>query len=184
MANQLTTMRLTETKLKGCFIIEPERFEDDRGFLAQAWSLQELGDHGIDVRFVESNFAFNFKKGTLRGLHYQASPHEQTKLVRCTRGSVFDVAVDLRPDSPTFKQWVSMELSADNLRMFLIPGGFAHGYQTLQDNSEVSYEISSPYAPSSCRGVRWNDPAFGIEWPEVERRIMIARDREYPDFEG
>jgi dTDP-4-dehydrorhamnose 3,5-epimerase len=177
-------MRLTETKLKGCFIIEAERFEDDRGFLAQAWSLQELGDHGIDVRFVESNFAFNFKKGTLRGLHFQASPHEQAKLIRCTRGSVFDVAVDLRPDSPTFKQWVSMELSADNLRMFFIPRGFAHGYQTLQDNSEVCYEISSPYAPASCRGVRWNDPAFGIEWPEVERRIMVARDREYPDFEG
>jgi dTDP-4-dehydrorhamnose 3,5-epimerase len=177
-------MRLTETKLKGCFIIEAKRFEDHRGFFAQAWSLQELRDHGIDVQFVESNVAFNFKRATLRGMHFQASPHEQGKLVRCTRGSVYDVAVDLRPDSPTFKQWVATELSADNLRMFFIPGGFAHGYQTLEDNSEVSYYIDSPYAPASARGVRWNDPAFGIEWPEIDRRIMLARDREYPDFEG
>ena len=177
-------MRFIETKLKGAFIIEPDRFADDRGFFACAWSLQELHNHGINVSFVESNFAFNFKKGTLRGLHYQATPHEQAKLVRCTRGAVFDVAVDLRPDSPTFKQWVCSELSADNLRMFFIPGGFAHGYQTLEDNSEISYEISSPYAPESGRGVRWNDPAFRIEWPEVPQRIMLARDREYPDFES
>ena len=177
-------MRLTETKLKGCFIIEPDRFDDHRGFFAQAWSLQELHAHGIDVQFVESNLAFNLKQGTLRGLHYQAPPHEQAKLVRCTRGSVYDVAVDLRPGSATFKEWVAIELSADSLRMFFIPGGFAHGYQTLEDNSEVSYDIDSPYAPASGCGVRWNDPAFGIEWPETEHRIMLARDREYPDFEG
>lgn len=177
-------MRLIETKLKGCFIIEPDRFDDHRGFFAQAWSLQELHAHGIDVQFVESNLAFNLKQGTLRGLHYQAPPHEQAKLVRCTRGSVYDVAVDLRPGSSTFKQWVAIELSANSLRMFFIPGGFAHGYQTLEDNSEVSYDIDSPYAPASGRGVRWNDPAFGIQWPEIEQRIMLARDREYPDFEG
>lgn len=175
-------MRFIETKLKGAFIIEAERFIDDRGFFARGWSLKELQEHGINLQFVESNFSFNLKKGTLRGMHYQAAPHAQAKMVRCTRGSVFDVAIDLQPDSPTFKQWVGTELSADNFLMFFIPGGFAHGYQTLEDNTEVAYEISSPYARESSKGVRWNDPAFGIKWPDVGERIMVPRDRDYPDF--
>ncbi len=175
-------MNFTETKLRGAFIIDVKRFEDERGFFAHSFIEPEFAAHGLMNRFVECNISFSRRKGTLRGMHYQAAPHGQDKLVRCTRGSIFDVGIDLRPDSPTFKQWVGVELSATNHRMLYLPGDFAHGFQTLEDDTEVFYQVSSPYAPASGQGVRWNDPAFEIEWPHVAERIIIARDREYPDF--
>lgn len=174
-------MIFTETKLEGGFLIELEKFEDERGFFALSWSEEEFTRRGLVSQLVECNVSFNRKKGTLRGLHYQEAPHGQAKLVRCTRGSVYDVIVDLRPESPTFKDWVSAELSAENHLALYVPTDFAHGFQTLEDKSEVLYQMSRPHVPASGRGVRWNDPAFGIKWPEGER-IIIARDTEYADF--
>lgn len=175
-------MRFTKTKLQDCFIIEPDRFEDERGFFGRAWSEAEFAAQGLDVRFVEANISFNTKKNTLRGLHYQSQPHEQGKLVRCTRGAFYDVALDLRRDSPTYKHWIGVELSQENRFALFVPGGFAHGFQTLRDDSEVYYEVTKPYAPASSFGIRWNDPAFNIDWPEATERIMVPRDRDYPDF--
>ena len=171
-----------ETKLNGAYVIEPERFEDERGFFARAWSAKELTELGAVGQFVEANFAYNHKRGTLRGLHWQAAPHEQAKLVRCTRGSIFDVAVDLRPESATYGQWTSVELSAANRLLFYVPDGFAHGYLTLEDDSEVLYLVTSDFAPASGRGARWNDPALGIRWPDVGTLIINERDNSYPDF--
>ena len=175
-------MIATQTKLNGAYIIEPERFEDERGFFARAWSATELAAVGAVGKFVEANLAFNHKRGTLRGLHWQAAPHGQAKLVRCTRGSVFDVGVDLRPDSTTYGQWTSVELSAANRLMLYVPEGFAHGYLTLEDDSEVLYLVTGDYEPASGRGARWNDPAFGIRWPDVDQVIVNERDSNYPDF--
>jgi dTDP-4-dehydrorhamnose 3,5-epimerase len=175
-------MIVTETNIKGAFVLGPERFDDERGFFARAWSEQELREHGVAERFVEGNVSFNVRRGTLRGLHYQAAPHGQAKLVRCTRGRVFDVGVDLRPDSPTYLRWVGVELSADNRLMLYLPAEFAHGYLTLEDESEVYYLVSGTYAPGSARGARWDDPAFQIEWPDAGALILNERDRTYPDF--
>jgi dTDP-4-dehydrorhamnose 3,5-epimerase len=175
-------MRFTKTKFQDCFIIEPDRFEDERGFFGRAWSEAEFAAQGLEVRFVEANLSFNSKKNTLRGLHYQSQPHEQGKLVRCTRGAVYDVALDLRRGSPTYKQWVGAELSQENRFALFVPGGFAHGFQTLMDDSEVLYEVTKTYAPASSYGVRWNDPAFNIDWPEATELVMLPRDRDYPDF--
>ena len=174
-------MVITETKLKGAFVIELDRFEDARGFFARAWSDHEFAAAGLTASFVETNLAFNNKKGTLRGMHYQLPPYEQVKLVRCTRGSIYDVIIDLRRDSPTFKQWFPVEMSADNLRMLYVPGEFAHGYLTLEDNTEVAYQTSSYYAPEHGRGVRWNDPAFNISWP-ADPLVINDRDQAYEDF--
>ena len=174
-------MVITETELKGAFVIDLEPFEDVRGFFARAWSDWEFEAAGLNARFVESNISFNEKKGTLRGMHFQLPPYDQTKLVRCTRGSIYDVIVDLRPASPTFKQWVAKELSAENHVILYVPGEFAHGYQTLEDHSEVSYQTTAYYAPEHGRGVRWNDPAFNISWP-IDDLVIIERDRDYPDF--
>jgi dTDP-4-dehydrorhamnose 3,5-epimerase len=171
-----------ETKLPGAFIIEPRTFQDERGFFSRIWSQSEFEAHGLTARFVETNMSLSVKTGTLRGMHYQAAPHAQTKLVRCTRGSIYDVIIDLRVDSPTFKQWEGVELSAENRLLLYVPHGFAHGFQTFRDDTEVFYQVSADYAPDSARGVRWNDPAFNIIWPEAERTI-IARDNEYPDFD-
>jgi dTDP-4-dehydrorhamnose 3,5-epimerase len=175
-------MLLTETKLKGSYIIDPERFTDERGFFARAYSEREFAEAGIDAHFIEGNLSFNLKKGSLRGMHYQAAPHGQAKLIRCTRGAIFDVGIDLRPDSPTFKQWISVELSAANQRMLFIPRDFAHGYLTLEDATEVSYQVTCEYHPQSSRGFRWNDPAFAVEWPLIENLVINERDRTYPDF--
>jgi dTDP-4-dehydrorhamnose 3,5-epimerase len=174
-------MVITETKLKGAFVIELDQFKDTRGFFARAWSDREFAAAGLTASFVESNLSFNEKKGTLRGMHYQLPPYEQVKLVRCTRGSIYDVIIDLRPSSPTFKQWFALEMSADNYRMLYVPGEFAHGYLTLDDDTEVLYQTSSYYAPEHGRGVRWNDPAFNISWP-ADPLIIIDRDRNYEDF--
>lgn len=175
-------MHLTETKLPGSYIIEPERFNDERGFFARVYSEQEFAAAGVDARFIESNLSFNFKKGSLRGMHYQASPHGQAKLVRCTHGAIFDVGIDLRVDSPTYKQWVGVELTEQNRLLFFIPGDFAHGYLTLEDNTEVTYQVTGAYVPESSRGFRWNDPSFGIQWPDVGELVMNERDRNYPLF--
>jgi dTDP-4-dehydrorhamnose 3,5-epimerase len=175
-------MNFIETKLQGTFIIEPERFRDERGFFAPSFSAAEFSAHGLASVFVENNISYSANRGTLRGMHYQAAPHGQAKLIRCTRGAIFDVALDLRPDSETFRQWVGVELSADNRSMVYVPGDYAHGFQTLQDDTEVFYMVSQPYLPDSSRGVRWNDPTFGIQWPLVDALRINKRDREYPDF--
>lgn len=174
-------MNFVETKLAGVFIIELDKVEDERGLLARTWSRREFGEHGLNPKLVECNVSFNIRKGTLRGMHYQTEPFAQAKLVRCTAGAFYDVAVDLRPDSATFKNWEAVELTAENRRMLYVPEGCAHGFQTLEDSTEVFYQMSEVYAPDYARGVRWNDPAFGIEWPHDERTI-ISRDRNYPDF--
>lgn len=176
-------MIFTETKLSGAFLIELERHNDMRGFFAPSWSEKEFAERGLVSHFVESNISFSHKRGTLRGMHYQAAPHGQVKLVRCTTGAIYDVIIDLRPDSPTFKQWTAVELTARNHLMLYVPLDFAHGYQTLEDDTEMTYQVSSPYHPVSSKGVRWNDPAFGVTWPEDER-VIIERDQRYPDFAG
>jgi dTDP-4-dehydrorhamnose 3,5-epimerase len=175
-------MIFKETKIAGVFLIEPERFEDERGFFAPSFSQREFEARGLTGRFVENNISFNKRRGTLRGLHYQAAPHGQAKLVRCTSGAVFDVAVDLRRESPTFRQWVGVELTARNRLMLYLPGELAHGFQTLEDDTEVFYQVSEFYHPESYRGLRWNDPAFRIEWPRADEIIIIERDVRYPDF--
>jgi dTDP-4-dehydrorhamnose 3,5-epimerase len=177
-------MIFRETKLEGAFIVELEKFEDERGFFAHSWSEREFAQQGLETRLVECSISFNRKRGTLRGMHYQAAPHGQVKLVRCTRGSIYDVIIDLRTGSPTFKQWVGVELTAANRLMLYIPRDFAHGFQTLGDDTEVFYQMSAVYAPESGRGVRWNDAAFGIDWPEPENIIINERDKSYRDYGG
>lgn len=174
-------MIFTKTALDGAFIIEPERLEDERGFFARTWCQSECEAHGLDQKLVQCNISFNKKKGTLRGMHYQTKPCEEAKLVRCTMGAIYDVIIDLRPDSPSFKQWMAVELTMDNRRMLYVPHECAHGFQTLEDNAEVFYQMSALYAPTYARGVRWDDPAFGIRWP-IAVRIMSDRDKSYPDF--
>ena len=175
-------MIITETKIAGVYLIEPRRFEDDRGFFAPSFSAKEFAARGLENNFAENNIPYSKGRGTLRGIHFQAAPDGQAKLVRCTRGAVFDVAVDLRPDSATFKQWIGVELSAENRLLMYLPGDCGHGFQTLVDDTEVFYMVSQVYVPDSGRGFRWNDPAFGIEWPEVGARVLIPRDQGYPDF--
>jgi dTDP-4-dehydrorhamnose 3,5-epimerase len=175
-------MIFTETKLAGAFIIDLEMHTDARGFFAQSWSASEFAARRLNAQVAECDVSFNKRKGTLRGMHFQSPPHAQVKLVRCTAGAIFDAIIDLRPESPTFKQWVAVELTAANRRLLYVPGGFAHGFQTLADDSEVFYQMSDVYAPELAGGVRWNDPAFGIEWPEEDSRIINARDSEYPNF--
>lgn len=175
-------MIFTETELPGAYVLDLERREDDRGFFARAWCMNELGDHGLVTRIVQANVSFNNRKGTLRGMHMQVAPHAEVKVIRATRGSVLDVIVDLRPDSPTFKQWTGVELSAANGRALYVPEGFAHGYQTLEDDTETFYLVSEFYAPDAERGLRWDDPAFGIEWPDPENAILSDKDASWPDW--
>ena len=174
-------MIFTDTKLKGAFVIEAKRNEDERGFFARTFCQKEFEAHGLNPRLVQCNISFNKKKGTLRGMHYQAPPYEEAKLVRCTMGAIYDVIIDLRAGSPTFKQWLAVELTAQNRRMLYIPEGFAHGFQTLQDNTEVFYQMSKIYLPECAKGVRWDDVAFRIRWPNGER-IISARDQQYGRF--
>jgi dTDP-4-dehydrorhamnose 3,5-epimerase len=154
---------------------------DQRGFFARAYCEREFESHKLKSCFVQCNISFNKLKGTLRGMHFQAPPHAEAKLIRCTRGVIYDVIVDLRPESSTFKQYFTAVLSAENGKMLYVPQGFAHGFQTLEDSTEVFYQMSQFYAPEHARGIRWNDPAFGIEWPAGER-IILDRDQSYPDF--
>ena len=174
-------MIFTGTKLKNAYIIEPERLEDYRGFFARTFCTREFNTYGINSKFVQCNISFNISKGTLRGMHYQSKPHEEAKLVRCTMGAIYDVVIDLRPESNTFREWVSIELTSENRKMVYIPEGFAHGFLTLEDNTEVFYQMSEFYAPESSRGVRWNDPAFNILWP-ADVNVISEKDKTYPDF--
>ncbi|HEY7785969.1 MAG TPA: dTDP-4-dehydrorhamnose 3,5-epimerase [Pyrinomonadaceae bacterium] len=171
-------------KLAGVYLIELTYFEDERGFFAPSFSRRVFEERGLTGDFVENNISYNRRSGTLRGLHFQVAPYAQAKLVRCTRGSIFDVAVDLRRDSPTFRQWVGHTLSSDNRLLMYIPGEMAHGFQTLEDDTEVFYQVSEIYQPNACAGLRWNDPAFGIEWPLPDDPIILDRDSSYPDFGG
>jgi dTDP-4-dehydrorhamnose 3,5-epimerase len=171
-----------DTKIPGAYVIEPERFEDSRGFFANAWTQEALAERGIRNPFVEGHISFNPKRGTLRGLHFQLQPRAQAKLIRCTSGAMYDVGLDLRPESPTYRQWFALELSARNRLMVYLPAGMAHGFQTLAEDTEVFYTVSDNYAPEYATGVRWNDPAFGIEWPHEENRLINSRDQQYPDF--
>ena len=174
-------MIFTETKLKGAVIIEPERLEDERGFFARTWCQREFEAHGLNPRLVQCSISFNKRRGTLRGMHYQVAPYEEVRHVRCTMGAIYDVIIDLRPHSPTFKHWISTELTEENRRMLYIPKGFVHGFLTLEDDTEVFYQMSEFYHPECARGTRWDDPAFGIEWP-TDITVISDKDREYPDF--
>lgn len=173
-------MQLIPTKLAGVFIVEPRANADERGLFARTYDASVFAAAGLPVSWPQCNTSFNHLCGTLRGLHYQAEPKGEPKLVRCTRGAVFDVAVDVRPDSSTRHQWIGVELSADNRRALFIPAGFAHGFLTLEDKSEIFYQMGETYDASLARGVRWNDPAFQIAWP-IEAAIISARDASYPD---
>jgi len=175
-------MRFCKTPLAGAFVIELERREDERGFFARCWCQDEFAAHGIATAWVQSNVSFNRHAGTLRGLHYQAEPHGEDRLVRCTMGAAYDVLVDLRPGSPTCERWFAVELSAHNRRMVYIPRGLAHGFQTLVDRTELHYLMSTVFRPESARGVRWDDPGLGITWPYWPRRIISPRDQNYPDL--
>jgi dTDP-4-dehydrorhamnose 3,5-epimerase len=169
------------TELPGVYVIEPERVSDVRGYFARTFCQQDFAVHGLETRVAQCSVSFNHRKGTLRGMHYQVAPFEEVKLVRCNRGAILDVIIDLRRDSVSFKQHASVRLDGQNGTMVYIPAGFAHGFQTLEDDTEVFYQMSQMYSAEHARGVRWNDPAFGIRWPEDERTIL-ERDQNYPDF--
>lgn len=158
-------MIFTELALKGVCLIEPKRREDERGFFARTFCVEEFFAHGLDPAVAQCNVSYNRRRGTLRGLHYQAPPYAEVKLVRCTAGAAFDVVVDIRPSSPTFKRWLGVELSARNRKMLYIPEGFAHGFQTLDDHTELFYQMSKVYVPEAARGIRWDDPSLAIVWP-------------------
>lgn len=175
-------MVFTETKLAGAYIIDIERLTDERGFFARSWCEDEFAAHGIQMASVQGNVSSNPKLGTLRGMHYQNAPHGEIKLVRCTRGSIYDVIVDLREDSPTYAQWIGVELTADNFRMLLVPKQFAHGFITLQDNTDVAYQMSAKYVPGAEGAFRWNDPTIGIQWPMIPT-LLSERDQNHPNFQ-
>lgn len=175
-------MKFHSTELAGAYIIEIEEIKDERGFFARSWCQREFEKHGLLNTLAQCSISSNVERGTLRGMHYQASPHEEVKVVRCTCGAIYDVIVDLRPQSKTFAKWIAIELSAENHRMIYVPPGVAHGFQSLVDNTEVFYQVSEFYSPTCARSVRWDDPYFGIKWPNVEKRIISARDRNIPNF--
>lgn len=174
-------MIFRETALKGAYVIELERIEDDRGVFARTWCQEEFASHGLSTTLAQCNISYSHKRGTLRGMHFQTAPHAEVKLVRCTVGAIFDVIVDLRPSSSAYTKYFSVVLSSANRHMLYIPEGMAHGYQTLEDSTEVFYQMSHRYEGSSAGGVRWNDPQFGIAWPP-DTRIIAERDQQYPDF--
>jgi dTDP-4-dehydrorhamnose 3,5-epimerase len=175
-------VRFTETPLAGAWVIDLDRHEDERGFFARTFDRDEWVARGMDPAIVQCNTSYNARAGTLRGLHFQVEPHGEPKLVRCTRGAVFDVIVDLRPDSPTHRRWFGCELSAANGRALHVPAGLAHGFQTLREASEILYMMGNEYVPEAAAGVRWDDPAFGIEWPPAAQRTISERDRAHPDY--
>lgn len=175
-------MKFTSLELPGAWRVELERHRDERGFFARTWCRREFTEHGIDARLVQCNISYNRAVATLRGLHWQAAPHQEPKLVRCTRGEIWDVVVDLRADSPTYLAWHGESLSAENGRALFIPVGCAHGFLTLEPESEVHYQMGEYYAPEATRGARWDDPAFDIAWPR-QPQVISERDRGFPDFE-
>jgi dTDP-4-dehydrorhamnose 3,5-epimerase len=171
-----------ETMLSGAYVIEPEKISDNRGYFARIWCKNELQQHGLKGDLAQSNVGFSYRKGTLRGLHFQRAPHAEVKIVRCTRGSMFDVIVDLRPESPTYKRWFGVELNDENSRMIYVPEGFAQGYMTLADNTEMNYHTSEFYSAEAASGVRYDDPAFAIRWP-LAATVISEQDRNWPLIE-
>ena len=176
-------MIFTETKLKGAFIIDVKRLEDERGFFGRSYCENEFKEHGLNTNVVQANVSHNKIKGTVRGMHMQLAPFEESKLVRCTRGAIYDVIIDLRENSETYKQWIGVELTADSFRMLFVPEGFAHGFITLEDNTDVTYQVTQFYTPGSERGFRWDDPAFNIQWP-IEPVLISEKDKSHPFFEN
>lgn len=176
-------MNFRKAPLNGAYVVDLKLLEDERGFFARSFCRDEFTAHGLNPEVAQCNVSFNAKRGMLRGMHYQANPHAEDKLVRCTQGAIWDVIVDLRPGSVTFKEWFGMELSASSRQAIYVPKGFAHGFQTLEDNTEVLYMMSERYYPQSARGIRWDDPAFGIEWP-LSAPSMSDRDRQFDAFAG
>ncbi len=176
-------MRFTPTRLDGVWVNDLDLHEDERGFFARSWCRKEFEEHGLNPSLVQCSMSFNRRRGTLRGLHYQAPPNEEAKLVRVTRGAIFDVVLDVRPQSPTALQWLSVELTDDNRRGLYVAEGFAHGFQTLADDTEVLYQMSEFYHPQSARGIRWNDPELNISWP-VPEKIVSAKDNSYEDIDA
>ncbi len=174
-------MIFIETELKDAYIIDIEPREDQRGFFARTWCQQEFSAHNLTTTIAQANMSYNRHKGTLRGMHYQRPPYAETKLVRCTRGAIYDVIIDLRPDSPSYKRWIGVELTADNRRALFVPEGFAHGFQTLADHSDVMYQVSQFYTPGAEGGIRYDDPAFGIHWP-IEVAVISEKDAGWTDF--
>jgi dTDP-4-dehydrorhamnose 3,5-epimerase len=172
----------TETELDGAYIVDLEPREDDRGFFARAWCANEFAERGLSTELVQSNLAFNRRQGTLRGMHFQREPHAEVKLVRCTRGAVYDAIIDLRSGSQTYMRWIGIELTDENRRALYVPEGFAHGYQTLVDDTEIFYQVSEFYSPDFEDGVRWNDPAFGIRWPDPATPLLSSKDAAWPDY--
>ena len=176
-------MKFHETVLDGAYTIELDKVEDSRGYFARLWCQKEFEAHGLVASIAQASTSFNRKAGTLRGMHYQLEPHQETKVVRCTAGAIYDVIVDLRPDSPTYREWTGVELMPSDGALLYIPAEFAHGFITLKDNTEVSYLMSEFYQPGAARGFRWNDPKFGIKWPVTVHEISDT-DASWPDFSG
>jgi len=175
-------MIFTETILKNAYVIELEKREDHRGFFARTWDKKEFEEHNLNSNLVQCNVSFSKKCGTLRGMHYQKKPFEESKVIRCVKGKIFDVIIDLRTSSSTFKKWFGVELTEENYKMLYVPEGFAHGFQTLEDNTEIIYQVSEFYTPNSELGIHWNDPAFNITWP-IEEKIITEKDNAWKVFD-
>lgn len=173
-------MIFKEATLKGAVLIELERIRDSRGFFTRTWCAKEFEAHGLKGNLVQSNLSFNVRKGTLRGMHYQVAPYQECKLVRCAKGAIYDVIIDLRADSLTRNQWIGVELTETNYKMLYVPEGFAHGYQTLEDNTEVVYQVSQFYIQNAERGIRWDDPSINVKWRDIEERIISEKDQAWP----
>ena len=173
----------SEMAVHGVYVVDLEPVADERGFFARSWCAREFADHGLETGIAQCSVSYNSRRGTLRGMHWQESPHEEVKLVRCIRGAIYDVAADLRPESPTFGRWTSVELSAENRSALYIPKGCAHGFQALEDETEIFYAISEFYAPEASRGFRYDDPRFGIEWPLPDEIVVSERDLSWPAYE-
>ena len=175
-------MKFTETKLKGAYLIEIEKQEDNRGFFARSWCKKEFEAHGLNPNLVQCNVSYNKKKGTLRGMHYQIKPHEEAKVVSCIKGAIYDVVIDLRKDSPTYCKWVAEELTADNYKMLYVPEGFAHGFQSLEDDTIVYYQMSEFFHPECARGIRWDDSCVNIKWPPLVQKVLSDKDKGYLNY--
>ena len=175
-------MIFTKTTVNDAYIVELDKREDHRGFFARTWDKNEFEEHNLNSNLVQCNVSFSKKRGTLRGMHYQKKPFEESKLIRCTKGKIFDVIIDLRTHSSTFKKWFGVELTQENYKMLYVPEGFAHGFQSLEDNSEIIYQVSEFYTPNSELGIHWNDPAFNITWP-IEEKIITEKDNSWKVFD-
>ncbi len=176
-------MIFTETKLKGAYIVDMEARRDERGYFSRVWCQKEFEQQGLNTNLVQCNIAFNNQAGILRGMHFQRQPWSEVKLVRCTKGAVFDAIVDMREESPSYQEWIGVELTEENHRMLYVPEGFAHGYLTLKENSELFYQVSQFYTPEAEGGIRWNDPLIGIEWPEMGELLISDKDKAWPLLE-